>query len=108
MLLRPGVQAHGDWWGTMLKRIRDQLVGDDSELLGGRSVEHCRLDLDGDRHRRPVRDAVEQGACVDKVVGLCQQPVNGRDRLDTSGGVVESTTVSTLRTAEEEEVGGGL
>jgi hypothetical protein len=100
MLLRPRVQAHGDWWGTMLKRIRDQLVGDDPELLGGGSVEDCGLGLDCDRHWSPARDAVEQGACVDKVIGLCQQPVNGRDRLDTSGGVVESTTVSALWTAE--------
>jgi hypothetical protein len=100
MLVRPRVQAHGDWWGTMLKGIHDQLIGDDSEPLGGRSVEDRGLGLDCDRHWSPVRDAVEQGACIDKVIGLCQQPVNGRDRLDTSGGVVESTTVSALRTAE--------
>jgi len=94
------VQAHGDRRGTVLERIRDQLVGDDPELLSRSRVQGCVFGLDCDRDWRPVRDAVEQGACVDEVVGLCQQPVNGRYRVDAGGGVVKSTTVAALWTAK--------
>ena len=99
-MLLSRAQAHGDWGRTVLKRVRDQLVGDDPEFLGCGSVEGYGLDLDSDRHRSPARDAVEQSTCLDGVVGLCQQPVDDRDRLDAGGGVVEGSTVTALRTAE--------
>jgi hypothetical protein len=102
------VQAHGDWGSAVLKRIRDQFVGDDPELLGRGSVKGLGVDLDRNRHWSPDRDAVEQRTCIDGLVGLCQQPMDGRDRVDAGGGIVEGTTVTALRTAEQEEVGGGL
>ena len=92
----------------MLTGIRDQLVGDDPELLGGRRVEGEGFDFDRDGQWGALRDAAEQGACVHWIVGLGEQPVNGRDRADPGGGLVEGPSCVAVRTAEQEEVGNGL
>jgi len=102
------VQLNADWRGTVLKRVRDQLVGDDPDFLGCGCVEGGGLGLDSNWYRCSVRDAGEQGSCLDGIVGLCEQPVDDGDRLDAGGGVVEGATITVLGAAEQEEVGGGL
>src|SRR5439155_3406934 len=96
------VQLNADWRDTVLKRVRDQLVGDDPDFLGCGCVEGGGLGLDSNWYRCSVRDAGEQGSCLDGIVGLCEQPVDDGDRLDAGGGVVEGATITVLGTAEQE------
>ena len=106
--LPSAAELHDDRRSAVPEGVRDQLVGDESELLSCRRVERDGLGVDDDRHRSSVGDAREQRAGVHRVLGLGQQPVHCRDRADPGCGLVEGAAVAVLRTSEQEEVGNGL
>ncbi len=61
----PPLEPHDDRRRAVLEGVRDELVGDDPELLGGRRVERDRLGFDRHRHRRAGGDAAQERGAVD-------------------------------------------
>ena len=106
--LRARGQSHDERGLAVLEGVRDQLVRDDSEFLGGRSVERTGAASTTTGTGAPSAMLRRSAPRIDVIFGLGQQPVHGRDRADARGRVVERLTVAAVRAAEQEQVGHGL
>src|SRR5262249_37047493 len=76
------VETYVNGRSTVADGVRDQLVGDDPELLCGRGIERDRRSLHGHAWRRPRGNRAEKASRVDLRRRLAEQAVHRRDRLD--------------------------